>query len=240
MSVVQFDSSFKVGKQFLTEKSADRLFEIYRTHLSEKAPSFMKEDCASIKKCTFPWKELDIGLPIDAIERIAREQKVIQLRPVDPNAKILVVGCGNKPLVDAGGFSFLDKKEKTEYQARHAHPNTITINPHLPTNPTIIGLFGSDVFPVLPDGQFDLIVMEGAAIEDTPGGRRELERLASKTGRIVATMGRPLAYPFSWELNNASNADIQSGRFQMPKPCIDLSSHPSFQPVISNKYCVFL
>lgn len=219
----------------LNDKNGDQFFSIYRYFFRNFCfdfPQFgngcvyMREDFASVKECKVQWPLLDVQLPIDQIRQILYKTGIMQLRPIDENCRILVVGCGNGPIANAAGYA-LTNKDDDAYQEQHAHHNAITINPHLATNPTLVGVFGAQKFPMLDDGQFDLIVIEGTSISDTEIGRLELERLRNpEGGQVVVNLGDKSGKKFSWEDNAANCWDEE---YQAPEVVIeDLNIYESF------------
>lgn len=176
----------------LDEKQADKVFALYRKFLDE-APCRdfprMVEDFRTVKSCPYSWGDLDIGISCERMEKVLGETGVFPLREPDKDCRVLVVGCGNGPVANEGGYPLapkhLNEDEAEEYRELHEHRDAITINPHLAANPTIVGYFGLQRFPMLADGQFDRIVIEGISIDFTLEGQEELNRLLSSKGKVV-------------------------------------------------------
>lgn len=190
----------------------------------------MKQEFQSIDTCPYRWTELDVQLPIDQIEEILERTGVLQLRPIPENCRIAVVGCGNKPLADSGGYPLfsdvVQDEESEKYQREHKHPGAVTINPDLAFNPTLVAFFGEQKIPMLKSGELDLIVIEGTHIIDSPIGREELQRLPSLNGRVVWSIDHKRGLEFSWE-NNSKNT--RAPDYQEPPVVIeDLNIYPSF------------
>lgn len=216
---------------YLSEEEADKIFALYRKFIDE-APAqrypWMKEEFLSVEKCHYYWQDLDIGVSDETMGKVLSETGVLPLREVDKDCRILVVGCGNNPIADDRGYPLaarhcnVDKSER--YRECHEHREAITINPLLAANPTLVGFFGAQKFPMLADGQFDLIAIEGTMIEDTPVGREELKRLLSSHGAVVQYNGLPemKAYEFSWENQREPTSS-------MPVAIEDITVYPSFQ-----------
>ncbi len=182
----------------LDEKQADKVFALYRKFL-DGAPRmdfpWMLDEFQSVKTCPYSWGDLDIGISCEKMEKVLGQTGVLPLREPDKDCRVLVVGCGNGPIVNEGGYPLaskhLDEEESEEYRGLHEHRDAITINPHLAANPTIVGYFGLQSFPMLADDQFDLIVIEGISIEFTIKGEEELNRILSMKGEIVDTYEIP-------------------------------------------------
>ncbi len=215
----------------LSLDQADELFTIYRDYIqaNDSMKTFGKilaDDFTSVQKCEFAWQKLEIGMPLEQIKGILQKDNVLQLRPIDAKCRILIVGCGNGPIANAAGHPVGKYEGDDNYANEHAHEGAITINPHLASNPTLVGFFGSQAFPMIADEQFDLIVIEGTHVNDTPIGRSELIRIASKTAQIViAVVEDPSAIAFTWEENSRNP---QSENYVMPVTVLDLTGHPCF------------
>lgn len=195
----------------INESNADKIFSLYANFFEKFSKenskiidhlAWMKNDFSSKDCCDFAWRKLDIHIPINEMEKTLDKTGILQLRPISKDCKVLVVGCGNLPIANAGGDPI--SYEDENYQKRHAHINAITINPHLAANSTLVAIFGAQKFPMIESGQFDLIVIEGTTICDTPVGREELERLRSPHGQIVSNNGENVGYEFTWEDNGAN------------------------------------
>lgn len=209
----------------LNQKDAKRLFDLYNRFFSialDKIGPIKKEEYAwmvkefsDVKSCAYAWQDLRLSLRLDQMEKIWEETGVIQLRVIPKDAKTLIVGCGNCPIVDDGGYP-LEAKSKNHsrsqnYRMTHAHLNAITINPHLAANPILVGFFGYQNFPMLKDGQFDLIAIEGAAFPETDLTQKELKRLLSPIGHVIEVVGDGKGYRFDLE------HCIQNGWSLMPQ-----------------------
>ena len=96
---------------------------------------------------------LDITNPIDTIEQQFNEYGVIILRPYKGEKK-LVIGCGNKPLANCGGYPFATEKEELDYHTDHHHEECYTINPEPAYNPSVVGFFSINEFGNIPDYAF--------------------------------------------------------------------------------------
>ena len=215
----------------LSVDQADELFSIYCDYIQadDSTKTYGKifaDDFPSVQKCEFAWQKLEIGMPLEQIKGILQKDNVLQLRSIDAESRTLIIGCGNKPIVNAAGFPIGKHEGDGNYENKHAHEGAITINPHLASNPTLVGFFGSQAFPMIADGQFDLIVIEGTYVGDTPIGRSELSRIASKTAQIViAGVDDPEAIAFSWEENSKS---VWAEGYVSPPSVMDLTNHPCF------------
>ncbi len=224
----------------LSNTDASNLFKMYRQYhdinrdLSSCYSDFLVEDFQSVDDCPFDWKHLNVKVPIKKIEEIAKKTGVIQLRPVNPADRILIVACGNKPLANSGGYPFCDKEEAEEYHFRHTHKGAVTIDPFLAMNPTIVAFFGMHHFPMIEDGQFDLIVIEGTKISDTAEGRKELNRLLSKNGKVCSIYDGTDLRKFSWKKNNEISSEKD---FILPLKVGNIADHPSFSNSATADHC---
>lgn len=189
----------------LTEQEAEQLFAIYRKYCPRpnKERDFIRfEFFESVQKSPLEWQRLNVELPLDEIEEIAKKTGILQLRRIDPNCKTLVIGCGSLPLVECSGNP---TDTSDPYVMKHEHKKAITINPDLASNPTLVAYFGDQEFPMLYDQQFHLIVIEGTKISDTPKGREELGRITFKDGHVLLETGDAAGREFSWEDNAAEH-----------------------------------
>jgi hypothetical protein len=231
----------------LSEVEALKLFEHYREFLSRNVELYEKEDpemnqiagymgtpFRNIEDCEINWKALDIRIDLSKIFIDCENTGVLQLREVDTECKTLIIGCGNSPLEDSGGYaldSFFNTSERSqEYRKNHIHPHAITINPSLSANPTLVGYFGLQKFPMLRDHQFDLIVFEGVVIRKTTDeGRNELQRLISPKAKIVIVGDRNQGYEVSWE----DMATFDSKTFYKTAKVVisNLREHESFKVI---------
>ena len=215
----------------LRESQADELFALYRDYIKVNGESdarflkFLLDSFPSVEKCKYAWQKLNVDFSTAKIKEILQNEKVLQLRAIDPECRTLIVGCGNGPFACAGGYPIGTLGDDSGYVLAHAHVGAITINPLLAANPTLVGFFGVQEFPMLQNGQFDLIVIEGIQIEDTEIGRSELVRIASKTAKIVCTHGGLQGLEFSWEDNHKC---VWSDDYVPPPVVINLTDHPCF------------
>jgi hypothetical protein len=233
----------------LSEVEALKLFQHYCKFLKRNVEQHKKEDpeiaqiadnmaipFRDIENCDVNWKALDIRIDLSKIFIDCETTGVLQLREVDPECKTLIIGCGNSPLEDSGGYaldSFFNTSEQSqEYRKKHIHPHAITINPSLAANPTIVGYFGLQTFPMLRDHKFDLIVFEGVVIrQTTPEGRNELQRLMSPGAKIVVDGLHDQGYEVSWE----DMATFDSKTFYKTAKVVisNLREHESFKVIES-------
>ena len=221
-------SAAAINTNQLSENQANELFGVYRDYMnasSSHEANIYAEDFPSVEKCIFAWQKLNVSLPLDEIKKTLKKDGVLQLRSIDSKCRTLIVGCGNRPLANAAGYPIGLHDDEPDYVNRHIHEGAITINPHLASNPTLVGFFGLQAFPVIADSQFDLIVIEGTRIEDTMIGRSELKRIASKTAQILSTLGNLNGREFSWEDNSKNGWDKD---YIPPSFVMDLATHPCF------------
>ncbi len=212
--------------------TAKKVFALYQRFFGNKDPDYawMKNDFNAVETCSFPWQDLDIRISPTEMEPILKETGILQLRPIPEDSRTLVVGCGNEPIANSASFPLEPKNvgdpQSIAYQKVHNHFHAITINPHLAHNPTLVGFFGAQRFPMLKTGQFDVIVIEGTKISDTRIGRDELNRLLRPAGRVVVNQGDEKGLKFSWE-NNSKNFWAND---YVPPPVVieDLNIYESF------------
>lgn len=228
-------ASEKLKMSPLNEVKAEKLFSLYAKFFERftkenseiaQGVQWMKEGFNSVKECQFQWRDLDVTLSEEEIGKTLEKTGVLQLRPIDKDSRILIVGCGNKPLADSGGFP-ITEPEDIQYQNEHTHHNAVTIDPHLAANPTLVAFFGAQKLPMIENGHFDLIVIEGVSICDTPIGREELQRVLSPHGRVVVSQDSIKGYEFSWENNKA---DMRHSQYITPPLIInDLRIYEAFK-----------
>lgn len=111
------------------------------------------------------YHELNINLNLKDIKKAYAKYGIIQLRKIDNKAN-LVIGCGNGPLVDGGGYP-ITNLTKNDYHKQHKHEDAITINPDIGSNSTVIGFFGQqNISKFFKDinKKFDKITIEGVAL----------------------------------------------------------------------------
>lgn len=93
-----------------------------------------------------PLDNLIVTIPLKEIIRTYGTYGILQLRPIGDYKKLLL-GCGNNPILG--------------YEEGHHHKETITINPQLSKNPTIVGFFGvHDLTPIIPHQHFEILIDE--------------------------------------------------------------------------------
>jgi hypothetical protein len=213
----------------LNEENVDRFFSLYKKLFENLPPEIVKgkewmfEDFKSAKECPYDWRLIDVQLPLDNIEQILQKTGILQLRPIDKNCRTLIPGCGNHPIVNSGGDPI---SHDDPYRKIHAHRNAITVNPFLAANPTLVGFFGAQKFPMLEDGQIDLLVIEGTAINNTELGQEELKRIVNPQGQAVANFSDKSGREFSWADNDA---DCWEAGYVLPPVIIeDLNIFESF------------
>lgn len=110
--------------------------------------------------------------------------RIVPLREYQ-GEKTLVIGCGNSPLVDSGGYFFETVQEKVIYQKQHAHKGCYTICSDPCYNPSVVGFFSSNYFKNIPDGAFYKIVIEGVKLEFNECLVSELSRMLADKGGIL-------------------------------------------------------
>jgi hypothetical protein len=181
------------------------------------------------------WSELEFDInsiyilnSTPAIVKKFQEWGLIEFRPYK-GEEILIIGCGNSPLADCGGYPFHfwgngqtfseNERDRIEYQSLHEHKGCYTINPAPAYNPSVVGMFSYQTFPNIPDGKFEKIVIEGVLLDDTPTYRAELLRLLKEGGIVVNREGSATS------IFNKQDGKIV-GRGQLPRLPTHLCPHP--------------
>ena len=112
-------------------------------------------------------RDLTVDLPIEEIEDIFIKYGVIQLRAIDPTVTRLLLGCGNSPI-------------DPHYYPGHHHQGSITINPQLSMNPSIVAGFGfHDLSGILPENHFTQLAEESTNPITYDGLQEQLERVTT-------------------------------------------------------------
>lgn len=109
----------------------------------------------------------------------------IQLRPILPHEKKIIIGCGNNPTCLYYHYPFSEERKKemkkNKYKncncKNHLHPNCVTIDPNISMNPTIITMFGKCNLPFLNNYSFESIETEGVNLDYFPYFKLEKNRL---------------------------------------------------------------
>jgi hypothetical protein len=161
-------------------------FEMFRDRLS------YIHDASSLN-----YRNIHVECSIEEMQRVYAEHGVLQLRPIDKNAKILIIGCGNGRNTGGAGEAFdwnnpSDGDCYRKYSLEHNHPrNVVTIDPDLAANPTIVAFFGDQSVAQLFAGQqFDQIIFEGFYSFTSQAYRRsDIEALLSPTGKVYLDEG---------------------------------------------------
>jgi hypothetical protein len=213
----------------LSEENVDQFFSLYKKFFENLSPEIVRgkewmfEDFKSAKECPYDWRQIDVHLPLDKIEQILQKTGILQLRPIDKNCRTLIPGCGSYPIADSASYPI---SHDDPYRKIHAHRNAITVNPHLAANPTLVGFFGAQKFPMIEDEQIDLLVIEGTAIDNTELGREELKRIVNPQGQVVVNQGNKAGREFSWADNDTN---VWEPDYVPPKVVIeDLNIFESF------------
>jgi hypothetical protein len=141
---------------------------------------------------SFEWGKMDIQLPLVKIEEVAKKYGVIPLRPVDYGCRTLIIGCGKRPLANAGGYP-----DWNHSMSGHSHQGAVTIDAYLPMNPDIVGFFGARYFPMLKDRQFLTIIFEGMDPVFSTHSLSELSRLLAPGGKVYLNFGDERCYPLN-------------------------------------------
>lgn len=153
--------------------------------------NFFKELC--FESLVVPWNDqkyhsildrLSITVNLSDMLNHFENDKTIVLRQYN-GEKYLMIGCGNKPLMNCGGYLFESDEEKEKYQMEHHHDGYYTINPVIEYNPSIIGFFSYQHFLSIPDGVFEEIETEGFWLELTEIAKSEFLRLLSDGGKVI-------------------------------------------------------
>ncbi len=97
----------------------------------------------------------------------------IQLRPILKNETKLIIGCGNNPTSLYYHFPYSKERNneiknngynRCKYK-NHLHLNSVTIDPDISMNPTIITMFGKCTLPFLQNASFENIETEGVNLD---------------------------------------------------------------------------
>jgi hypothetical protein len=132
----------------------------------------------------FDINKLHISTPITEIVQTYQSIKVVVLRKYQEESKC-IIGCGNKPLADSGGYPFETQEEEIEYHATHNHQGCYTINPEPAYNPCTVGFFSYQKFPNIPDHSFSSIESEGVWLDGTDLYFSEINRLLKEEGLLI-------------------------------------------------------
>lgn len=149
----------------LDSKDTDRLYKLYieyftlhenNTHIG----NCIKQDITIIEeKGKEILSQLDVDYSIEDIENNFTDKKVIQLRDVK-KCDHLLIGCGNTPLKEGmGEGSYMHDQD-------HSHIDSITINPSILMNPTVVAAFSFDkgLKQILPLNHYTEIQTEAVTI----------------------------------------------------------------------------
>lgn len=134
-------------------------------------------------KTEFDFYKLDIKLDWNSINEIYNKTHTIVFRNYN-GEDCCVIGCGNYPLANCGGYPFQNDEEKKEYHTYHHHENCYTINPEPSYNPSIVGFFSSQKFPTIPDKSFKKINIEGTRLVGSLLFFTEIIRMLKDNGEI--------------------------------------------------------
>jgi hypothetical protein len=126
-------------------------------------------------------KNINISTTVKDMLYKYKTEGIIELRPYN-GEDILVVGCGNYPLVDCGGYSFRNKEAQNKYHCKHKHINCYTVNPSLAYNPSILAFYSYHTLGTIPDKSFSKIIVEGIRLKETSIFASETLRLLKENG----------------------------------------------------------
>lgn len=121
--------------------------------------------------------DLQIETNLREINKFYNLCGIIQLRPFR-GQNVLIIGCGNYRLNDAGGYSFLNSTmDKQEYYQYHNHHDEYTVDIDLAANPSTIADLSQQKLCNVPDKSFQFIIAEGGGPDFDDFFIRELDRL---------------------------------------------------------------
>jgi hypothetical protein len=159
-----FDQEFGKVRQ-TSQADVTALKSVYGKFLMDLAPFKIPYAEQShdrwFKDVLFDWNDVDLQSSPEEIESIYKQFKVVLVRPIDPEARTLLIGCGNGKFSDEGNRPLYD--EYYPYSLAHNHPsNMVTVDLDLSANPTILAPFGLFSIAGLFGAQkFDHIILEG-------------------------------------------------------------------------------
>jgi hypothetical protein len=199
-----FDEEFGKTKQ-INQESISTFRHLYEDFLCQRVG--MRIDYAQeaherwfVKKL-FDWSDVDLHCSIQQIQDSYRQFKVLQVRPIDPDATTLMIGCGNGRFSDEGNEpldvdAFVDEYENPfEYSLRHNHPlSVVTVDLDLSSDPTIIAPFG--LYPiagVFRGKKFDEIILEGT-VGYYPLGQDGISTIGVEDARSLLAPGGKLYF----------------------------------------------
>ncbi len=139
-------------------------------------------------KPTFDFRDVDIELDLETISQIYQKSGVLQLRELNPDARVLIIGCGNGRFSNDGN-SLLEYglKAQAKYSLAHNHPrNVVTVDADLTANPTIVAVVGfQPISRLFKYHRFDRILLEDFSLEAMNEFLLEdLKKLLSRNGII--------------------------------------------------------
>jgi hypothetical protein len=230
-----FDDVFAKTKRS-AQKDTTVLHGLYRDLLKHHAPKeemFRKASYESwFKNKGFDWEDLNFECEPEGVRAKYEQFRVIQLRPIDPTATTLMIGCGNGRLSDQGGYPAYDEP----YSLGHNHPlSVVTLDIDLGANPTIVAPFGVySVADVFGSQKFETIIFEGTLGYSQAGpykfslvGAQDACRLLAPHGKIYVT-------------DDESQEDItqrvkkQVAQLREPKPSADRVQKRKEAPELSD------
>ncbi len=135
------------------------LYHPFLALFADESYAFIKNDWPLGKFKTYLPCDVQVELSFDNIKTNFQKYRMLQLREIDQDAEVLIIGCGNGRLSDMGGYPNKDDKE---YALDHIHYGEVTLSPDLTDNPTIIAFFNDQIIsPIFKGKKFKKIIFEG-------------------------------------------------------------------------------
>ncbi len=136
----------------------------------------------------------------ETIKNIFEHNNYIELRPYN-NEKVLIIGCGNKRLDCGNLLPCHDDEFKIDYDLKHSHENTYTLDMTLVANPSIVSYFNNNTrLNTIPNHSFELIIFEGGGYPSSnPEEIRRLLKNTTNTFCIGMNEGKYYVYSYYLE-----------------------------------------
>lgn len=154
-------------------------FDSYKHYCND----YIRQSFPREGKLEFDINQLTITNPIERMKGLYKEFGVLVFRDY-AGEKELVIGCGNYPLANCGGYPLCEGVEEDNYHANHHHTGCYTINPAPSYNPSVMGAFSIHTFKNIPDNSFKHIDIEGIWLVATDTFYSEMTRLLKEGGSI--------------------------------------------------------
>jgi diketogulonate reductase-like aldo/keto reductase len=193
-----------LGRKFKKDELLDLFYEFFST------PSYYNDFnllCFPHRtKIEFDINKLTITNSITKMKELYEKFGIIIFRDYAGEDE-LIIGCGNYPLANSGGYPFANENEEDNYHKEHHHTNCYTINPVPCYNPGVVGAFNIHVFKNIPDCSFKYIEIEGVYLDETEAFYSEMTRLL-KEGGIVSSNGNDFMMKKNGKLETLDNIKL--------------------------------